>query len=107
VEEVKGVFPAISIAIICIIAGFYLGMYLQKNLPNVEWPSFVTKCYLNSDCSWKIINCCPESAGAYWQCVNLKTFEEPSCPSVVICPQVISIRPSTNCICENGSCVAK
>jgi len=97
----------ISIVLICIASGFYLGTYLQKILPTINLPSFVTKCYFDFDCDWKITNCCPENSGARWECVNLKNFKEPACPSMVICPQVISPKPTSNCVCERGSCVVK
>jgi len=65
------------------------------------------KCFCDSQCAWKIVNCCPENAGARWECVNLRTFIEPKCDSLIFCPQVISPKPEAKCICENWSCVAK
>jgi len=63
----------------------------------------------NIRCSWKITNCCPENAGANWKCVDLNAFETPPCPNPkdIVCPQVISPKPTTNCMCEKGSCVVK
>jgi len=65
------------------------------------------KCYTNSDCSWQITNCCPESAGAKWECVNLRTFKKPVCPKDIACIQVVSPKPKMACICEEGECVVK
>lgn len=97
----------IAIVLICLVSGFYFGIYLQEVLPTMILPPFIAKCYFDFDCDWRIINCCPETAGAYWKCVNLKTFKEPDCSNIVICPQVVSRKPSLNCVCENGSCVAQ
>lgn len=68
---------------------------------------FVSKdCSSSSDCSWQITNCCPENAGGSWECINHKTFE-PGCPKTILCPQVISPKPTTVCACEQGKCVSK
>ena len=61
-------------------------------------------CLTNFDCEWKITNCCTEEAGAKWECVNVKNFNL-SCPKFVICPQVLSLKPSLSCKCEKGKCV--
>ena len=58
-------------------------------------------------CEWKITNCCQENAGAEWSCVKLEDFREPSCTGLILCPQVISPKPSLNCVNVNGVCVAK
>jgi len=66
---------------------------------------FISKeCTSSSDCSWKITNCCTERTGGYWECINYKTFE-PGCPDIVLCPQVLSPKPTTACVCEQGKCV--
>lgn len=70
-------------------------------------PRFVSKdCSSSSDCSWQITNCCFENAGGYWECINYKTFE-PGCPNNVLCPQVLSPKPTGDCTCEQGKCVSK
>ena len=70
-------------------------------------PRFIElRCTENSDCSWESTNCCPESAGAKWECINGKTFE-PGCPKNVLCPQYVSTRPTSACVCEQNSCAAK
>lgn len=61
-------------------------------------------CNLSSDCSWQSTNCCPESAGAYWQCINLNESTI-KCMGNILCPQFISPKPTTNCSCEGGKCV--
>ena len=71
-------------------------------------------CFRNEDCGWRpttiingrLTNCCDENAGATWKCVNLRNFSL-ECPYVVLCPQVISPKPTTDCLCELGSCVVK
>jgi len=58
---------------------------------------------VDEDCGWMSTNCCPENAGAYWECVNTEeTVIE--CPENPICPQVISPRPETSCVSINGTC---
>ena len=68
-------------------------------LPNV--------CTSDSQCEWRITNCCSEQAGAKWECVNTREFKQPECPSIVICPQVLSPKPAQPCVCELGKCVTK
>jgi len=64
------------------------------------------KCESSSDCSWQSTNCCPESAGAKWECINGKTFQ-PGCPKNILCPQYVSQKPTSLCTCEQGTCVEK
>ncbi len=59
-------------------------------------------------CKWVIVNCCPENAGAKWECVNIKEFVKPNCSEYyVLCPQIVSPKPSKECVFENGRCVVK
>jgi hypothetical protein len=60
-------------------------------------------------CEWIITNCCPENAGAYWECVNVKTYKPKlNCNEVqVICPQIPSPKPNLNCVWEKDKCVVK
>ena len=58
-------------------------------------------------CEWKITNCCSENAGAEWKCVNVEDFSPSTCAGLILCPQVISPKPSLNCVNVNGVCVAK
>lgn len=55
---------------------------------------------------WKITNCCPENAGAEWSCVNENLKIQP-CTDLILCPQVVSPKPSMSCVNVNGTCVAK
>ncbi|MEM5878972.1 MAG: hypothetical protein QXU74_00575 [Candidatus Aenigmatarchaeota archaeon] len=64
-------------------------------------------CIFDSECEWKITNCCSENAGAKWECVNKKTFVEPECPKYVICPRILSPKPNLSCKCEEGKCVIR
>lgn len=68
-----------------------------------------TDCTSDADCAWVSTNCCPENAGAYWECINPKNIKL-NCPSLyrdLICPLVISPKPEKNCICKAGSCIAE
>lgn len=65
-----------------------------------------SECVFDFDCGWRATNCCKEEAGATWRCVNLKTFKT-NCPDIVICPQVISPKPQTACVCISGECKTK
>lgn len=58
-------------------------------------------------CGWKITNCCSENAGASWGCVKIKDFKSSNCTDLILCPQVISPKPSTKCMDVNGVCVVK
>ena len=62
------------------------------------------KCNLNSDCSWQSTNCCPETAGAYWQCIN-SNESMIRCEGNILCPQFISSRPTASCSCQQGECI--
>jgi len=64
-------------------------------------------CFLDFECQWKITNCCSETAGAQWECVNVKSFNETNCPKVIFCPQILSPKPNLSCMCEKGKCVVK
>jgi hypothetical protein len=64
-------------------------------------------CFTGFECQWKITNCCPETAGANWECVNIKSYKETKCPGFMICPQFLSPKPNLSCTCENGECAAK
>jgi len=50
-------------------------------------------------CEWTITNCCTENAGAYWECVNMRTYTPKiNCSAVfTVCPQVISPKPNLQC----------
>jgi len=116
---------AIVVIFMIIIANAYL--YLEYSSSNVDvifdsgnkppletattteniLPRFIeTKCNATSDCSWQSTNCCGENAGAKWECINGKTFQ-PGCPRNILCPQVLSPKPNSTCICDQGGCVEK
>ncbi len=63
----------------------------------------VKSCTNNNECAWKSTNCCPENAGASWQCINIK-LSKIECPSTPVCLQVINPKPEKKCICLNGIC---
>lgn len=70
-------------------------------------PRFIEKrCDVSGDCSWQSMNCCPENAGAKWECINGKTFQ-PGCPKNILCPQVVVPKPTSACVCELGTCIGK
>lgn len=64
---------------------------------------------VSHECDWVITNCCPENAGARWECVNVKSYKPKlNCSEVqVICPQILSPKPNLKCVWENGKCVVK
>ena len=55
------------------------------------------------ECGWVSTNCCPENAGANWECVN-KEKTNINCDEDVMCPQVISPKPTSGCDCLEGVC---
>ncbi len=63
----------------------------------------VTECSADSECGWVSTNCCSENAGADWSCAN-KEETNIDCPSNPVCPQVISPKPTSSCVCTNGEC---
>ncbi len=64
-------------------------------------------CRRDSDCEWISVNCCPENAGAKWECVNSDYVDNCSDRLDIMCPQVISPRPGTTCTCEDDKCVGE
>ncbi len=63
----------------------------------------VYSCDEDADCRWVSTNCCPENAGANWECVNEEDTEL-NCDDDIVCPQVVSPQPSADCVCVDGSC---
>lgn len=61
-------------------------------------------CSSDEECYLTSTNCCPESAGAVWECIGKKSVIECNVEGV-LCPQVISPKPSVNCRCVNGFCI--
>lgn len=102
--------------------GVYLYMLSQENI-SVYNPDYgflenktrgekqsiiliLKKCSSDSDCSLEITNCCPETAGANWECINLKKSKI-ECESDILCPQILSPKPNFVCTCKEGGCVAE
>jgi hypothetical protein len=85
----------VLVVAVAVIAAVSLGVFYY-------WYSGETQC----GCEWKITNCCPETAGARWECVHAHDFEEPECSEDSVCPQFISPMPTTGCTCVEGECVA-
>jgi len=98
----------VAIAAICIFLGFYLSstdlLHSIDQMFNLSSEANVN-CTKSSDCDWVITNCCKETAGGLWECVNLKTFKQTECQVNVICPQMFSPRPTAACTCKEGSCM--
>jgi hypothetical protein len=67
----------------------------------------VKTCSSDADCSWVSTNCCPENAGAHWECINAKLSKLDCTPKGNVCLQVISPKPGKACVCENGICTAE
>ena len=79
----------------------------QIQFPIGKVPKKEKICFSDLDCEWVITNCCPENAGAHWECVNIKTFKPRECPPNIVCPQYISPKPNKECKCVNGTCGVK
>ncbi|MEM0359851.1 MAG: hypothetical protein QXK06_00760 [Candidatus Diapherotrites archaeon] len=58
------------------------------------------ECQQDEDCTWVNTNCCPESAGAKWECMS--KLAKIDCPENPVCLQVISPKPETMCLCRGG-----
>ena len=89
---------------VCVVAGIYISQNSKYILTMIN-VFFQKKCSSGNDCMWKITNCCPETSGAKWECVNLKTYKEPECLETIICPQVLSPKPTAVCLCSDWECV--
>jgi len=63
----------------------------------------VYSCEEDADCQWVSTNCCPETAGANWECVN-EAETELDCPENPICLDVQSPKPTSSCECADGEC---
>ncbi len=95
---------AIIFCMALIIFMMILAWLLQNNY--ISMPGFMTRCFFDSECEWVITNCCTERAGANWECINPKDRKPVDCPESVICPQVLSPKPSDGCVCKDGGCTA-
>jgi len=60
-------------------------------------------CENDEECILASTNCCPENAGAHWECIN-KNSTILCNPEGVLCPQVISPMPNIKCRCINNRC---
>jgi hypothetical protein len=101
----------LTIVLISVALGIGLGNLLRSPVvtPVIRVIKNVSsRCYVDLDCAWMITNCCREEAGAKWECVNMKTFKPRDCPKNVICPMVVSPKPSPDiCVCREGNCVVE
>lgn len=111
----------VLIFLMVLVWGINIYFYLESKKPNTIYipgqngtttttaaPGNVTimvskNCSLNSNCSWEITNCCQETAGAHWECMNLKESVI-RCEGNVLCPQFISPKPTNICSCMQGEC---
>ena len=64
-----------------------------------------TECISDSECSWQSTNCCPEEAGANWECINYGNSII-KCTENILCPQFVSPKPEASCVCLDGECTA-
>ncbi len=78
----------------------------EDNKTEGEILGVITDCGSNADCDWVSTNCCPENAGAKWECVN-KSETKIKCLENRACPQVISPKPTSSCSCIDGICEGK
>jgi len=71
-------------------------------------------CSTESDCGWVSTNCCPESGGASWECVNHNTLllnclggqDGSSNVPEKGCRQFVSPKPTSSCLCISNVCQA-
>ncbi|MBS3055368.1 MAG: hypothetical protein J4452_02675 [Candidatus Aenigmarchaeota archaeon] len=96
----------VIILLFSIAAGVFLVDFLKQKNPIIEIPA-ENSCSSDGECDWGITNCCPENAGAKWNCLNADNRQARTCPSSVICPQVISPKPNKTCVCIKGMCETK
>lgn len=101
IRLIKIIGPMPILIAVCLV-GVIVILVANTYLPSSSIDTSV--CRTNNDCGWEITNCCPETAGGLWECVNLREFEKPNCPVNVLCPQVISPKPFFECVCELGKC---
>ena len=103
------------IVILVAVLAFNIYMYSLKDSFVITYPTATTTtttypptkiiydCTQDSDCVWGSINCCGENAGASWSCVNKQSYVD--CQSrQVLCPQVISQKPTGACSCVSNRC---
>lgn len=68
-----------------------------------ERNSIIVACQNDNDCGWGSTNNCPESSGAYWECINLKESSL-SFPEDSSCYLFFSPKPKARCYCSNNQC---
>ncbi len=109
----------IVIGVIMVTSFYWMSLYKDKTeidfpeysaeLPKIENESksnviiLSDACSSNSECSWQITNCCSENAGGSWKCISSKQSKI-ECNELTLCPQVLSPKPTTECLCNNGRC---
>ncbi|TAL48154.1 hypothetical protein EPN87_01245 [archaeon] len=107
----------VLIIAIIVIAAFNVYMAFSYNSVAIVWnntasnttttyrqTNITSSCTTDADCAWTSTNCCSETAGAHWECVSKSSYVD--CQSKqVLCPQVISPKPSQSCSCTSGRCV--
>jgi hypothetical protein len=95
------------IVLLSAVVGIFLVNYLKQSNFVIPLPE-ENACSNDDECVWRITNCCPENAGAKWDCISVRLKENVSaCPKSVICPQVLSPKPNQVCGCVNGMCEQK
>jgi len=97
-----------KILVVLAIIGIVLvsGCVGQTELSIVDDNDIVMSCQSNRDCEWVSTNCCPESGGAYWQCINVAESMI-SCPEGGGCYQFVSPKPETGCFCLDNQCLGE
>ncbi len=68
----------------------------------IKSEGIITSCKEDNQCQWISTNCCPENAGANWECINKEIKIE--CPENPICLQVVRPKPSEDCLCIDNKC---
>jgi len=61
------------------------------------------ECVNDLSCDWTATNCCPETAGADWQCISPDNSSI-ECSGKEQCPEVLSPKPVNKCLCIADKC---
>ncbi len=77
----------------------------EERFDKAKDQKIVRECSGN-ECGWLSTNCCPENAGAHWECVNIEKTTI-KCSPDIYCPQVISPKPTEFCFCSDGECTVR
>ena len=92
----------IVIIVIILLSGWFI-LTSQQPLVSAPQKEINKECLIDSDCAWTITNCCSETGGAYWECINSEKSTI-ICQSENICLAVLRPKPTDACLCINNQC---